>query len=71
VLLQKIQVRFVLPAFRIKIKPIRISARALWLVIFGALLLASATFGLQPDLSADHRANANAPYPPITNNPHQ
>ena len=64
-ILHKIQVRFAIPSFRIKIKPIRVSARTLWLVFFSALFLASATFSLQPDLSADSRAFANAPYPPI------
>ena len=63
--LKKLHVRLAMPSFRIKIKPLRVSARVIWLVFFGALFLASATFSLQPELSADDRAYANAPYPPI------
>ena len=47
---RKIQVRFALPALRWKIKPLRVSPRALLLLIFGALFLTSATLSWQPDL---------------------
>ena len=60
--LHKIQARLAIPAFRIKLKPIKSAPPALLLLVFGVLFLTSVTLSWQTDLPEEpSAARANAP----------
>jgi len=60
--LHKIQARLAIPAFRIKLKPVKIAPPALLLLVFGVLFLTSVTLSWQTDLpEQSSAARANAP----------